>query len=210
MPDGRLITLEGGEGAGKTTAIAQIHTVLRHHQIDFIATREPGGTPLGEALRTLLLTPQSHPIDPLTELLLIFAARRQHLTEVIQPALQAGVWVVSDRFIDASYAYQGGGRQLPLNQIDTLTDWTLGALTPDLTLYLDLPVAQGMARVVQRGEKDRFEQEQHAFFERVRHHYRQRVAADPNRCTTIDASQPLEAVTTAIRHAVEQFLERHR
>ena len=194
----RFITLEGGEGAGKSTSLAVIVDFLRARGIAHLVTREPGGTALGEAIRSLLLGDVEAHVDPLAELLLIFAARAQHLTEVIRPALAAGAWVVCDRFTDASYAYQGGGRELGEAPIAVLEQLVQGGLRPDLTLVLDLEPRLGLERIGGRSTLDRFEREQLAFFERVRAVYRKRAAADPARCRLLDAGQPPERVGAAI------------
>lgn len=192
----RFITLEGGEGVGKTTNLSFIETYLTGKGIDFIRTREPGGTPLGESVRTLLL--QDGGMEAETELLLVFAARAQHVREVIAPALAAGRWVVCDRFTDASFAYQGGGRNLDLSAIAWLEQWVQQGLTPDLTLLLDAPVATGLARASRRGPADRIEAEDQAFFDRVRRAYLARAEEAPQRIRRVDASQTLEQVQAAI------------
>lgn len=168
-------------------------------------TREPGGTPLGEAVRSLLLDHRFQGMAGDAEALLIFAARAQHLAEIIQPALRAGRWVVCDRFTDATYAYQGGGRALDLARIEQLERWVQGDLRPDRTLYLDIPVATGLARAAGRGVPDRFESECHAFFERVRRAYLERCSAEPQRMRRIDASGSLDAVHTQIAAALADF-----
>ena len=194
----RFITLEGSEGAGKSSSLVAIGELLSNRGIAHVITREPGGTSLGEAVRGLLLDDHPAAIDPLAELLLLFAARAQHLAEVIRPALAAGVWVVCDRFTDASYAYQGGGRELGDAPVAVL-QWLVHAdLAPDLTLVLDLEPQLGLARLGSRAVLDRFEREQEGFFERVRGVYRRRAAADPARCRLLDASQPPELVQRAI------------
>jgi dTMP kinase len=195
---GRFITIEGGEGVGKTTNIAFIQEWLNRHGVTFIATREPGGTPYAEKIRALLLDHQDEAVDPLAELLLIFAARAQHLAQVIKPALARGDWVLCDRFTDATYAYQGGGRKLGLEKVAALEQFVQGDLRPDFTLVLDVEPAVGMARAGERGELDRFESEQMAFFERVRQTYRQLAQGTPSRYALVDASQPLAAVQQQI------------
>lgn len=195
---GRFITIEGGEGVGKTTNIAFIQHWLRAQGVVFIATREPGGTPYAEKIRALLLDHQDEAVDPLAELLLIFAARAQHLAQVIKPALARGDWVLCDRFTDATYAYQGGGRKLGLEKVAVLEQFVQGGLRPDFTLVLDVEPAVGMARAGERGELDRFESEQMAFFERVRQTYRQLAQGTPSRYALVDASQPLAAVQQQI------------
>lgn len=197
---GLLITLEGGEGAGKTTNLQYITQLLDEVGICWISTREPGGTPLAEAIRNLLLQTKGETPAAMTELLLMFAARAQHLQQVILPALAAGKWVVCDRFTDATYAYQGWGRQYSLDAIAQLEQLVQGTLRPDLTLLLDLPLAQTAARIRQRGiGKDRFEQEQQDFFERVRQGYLAQAAAHPQRFRVIDAARALPEVQQQIR-----------
>ena len=203
---GQLITLEGGEGVGKTTNLAFIERYFDDRGIPLLRTREPGGTPLGENIRELLL--QGDAMDLKAELLLVFAARAQHVAAVIRPALSGGTWVLSDRFTDASYAYQGGGRGLSLEMIETLERWVPDMLQPDLTLLLDLPVETGMARAKDRGRPDRFESEQLDFFERVRAAYVERAKAYPQRFRRIDASQALETVQAEIKSHLDAFLER--
>jgi len=168
---GKFITIEGSEGSGKSTNIRYIQAYLKANNIDFIATREPGGTPISEKIRDLLLDKNNSLLCEDSELLLMFAARAQHLNELIIPALESGQWVVSDRFTDATYAYQGGGRGLSQEKIARLEQWVQGGLRPDATILLDIPVEQGMQRVRQRGETDRFEQEKLPFFNRIRDAY---------------------------------------
>jgi dTMP kinase len=204
---GKLITLEGGEGAGKSTVLNAVRDLLAERGIELIVTREPGGTPAGEAIRGILLDPQYRGLSAETELLLMFAARAQLVREVIQPALAAGRWVLSDRFTDASYAYQGGGRGQPQARIAELERWAAAGTTPDLTLLLDLPVAEGMNRANGRGAADRIEMENVDFFERVRTSYRARAAGAPLRFRVIDASAPLNAVLSEVRHVVTAFVD---
>lgn len=203
----RFITLEGGEGAGKSTSLAFIRDYFAARGLPLVVTREPGGTPLAEQLRDLLLQKREEAVAPDTELLLMFAARAQHIAGVIAPALARGEWVLCDRFTDATYAYQGGGRGLSVARIAELEALVQGKLRPDLTLLLDLPVAQGLARAGERAEKDRFESEQDAFFERVRATYRARAAAEPGRFRVIDASQSIPAVQAALQAALDAWLE---
>lgn len=202
---GFFISLEGVEGVGKSTNLAFIAQWLTDHAIDFALTREPGGTELAEAIRNLLLTPRTELMAVDTELLLIFAARAQHLAEKIRPSLNNGLTVVSDRFIDATYAYQGFGRGLPIDTIKALHQLVLQNFVPDLTIYLDLDVEIGLARARMRGELDRFEQEPRAFFERVRAGYLECVQQNPQRFIVIDASQTLDAVQAHIAAALNQF-----
>lgn len=203
---GKLITLEGGEGAGKSTVLEAVRERLGGRGIDVVVTREPGGTALGEAVRNIVLAPALRGTCAESELLLMFASRAQLVREVIQPALGAGRWVLSDRFTDASHAYQGGGRGQPSARIGELECWA-ALLKPDLTLLLDLPVAQGLARAGARGEADRIELESREFFERVRTAYRERADADQARFRVIDASQPIEAVRAAACAAIEAYVD---
>lgn len=207
MSMNRFITLEGGEGAGKSTCIAFLRDYFLERGVPLCLTREPGGTPLAEEVRDLLLRKRDEKVAEDAELLLMFAARAQHIAEVIRPALARGEWVLCDRFTDATYAYQGGGRGLSVARIAELERMIQGDLRPGLTLLLDLPVQQGMARAAARHEKDRFESEQHEFFERVRAAYRQRATAEPQRFRVIDASLPLGDVQLALKAALEQWLE---
>lgn len=202
MSKGCFITVEGIEGVGKTTNLEFIRQDLEMRGVEVIQTREPGGTPLAEEIRELLLTPRDEPVAELTELLLMFAARAQHIERCIRPALERGAWVLCDRFTDATYAYQGGGRGLDQSRIARLETLVQGALKPDLTILLDLPAREGMARARARSAPDRFESEAVAFFERVRHCYLQRAAAEPRRFAVIDAAPPLEQVQAEIRRAL--------
>lgn len=195
---GIFITVEGVEGVGKTTNMAFIRDWLERAGVELVCTREPGGTPLAEELRELLLTNRAEPVDPCAELLMIFAARAQHLSQVIEPALARGAWVLCDRFTDATFAYQGGGRKLPTVVIETLESLVQGGRQPDRTFYLDLDVETGLARARKRGDADRFEREAREFFEAVRQAYWQRVRANPARFTVIDAGVPLTEVQAAI------------
>lgn len=204
---GRFISLEGGEGVGKSSNIAFIVDWLEAAGIPFLQTREPGGTPLAEEIRELLLRPRDEGMTELSELLLVFAARAQHLHTKIEPALAAGTWVLCDRFTDATFAYQGYGRGLSRDTIEQLQQMVQGARRPDLTLLLDAPVEVGMARAGERGELDRFEQEQHSFFERVRAGYLALAEADPQRFSIIDASQPLADVQRDIGQVLQRFVD---
>jgi len=207
MKRGRFITLEGGEGAGKSTQLQTVAACLTAAGIPFLTTREPGGTPRAEAIRGLLLSPgEAEPMASETELLLMFAARAQHVKQRIEPALAAGTWVLCDRFTDATRAYQGGGRGLDLSQIEALAAWVHGDCWPELTLLLDVPAAQGLARAEKRSAKDRIEQEALAFFERVRAHYLAQAAAEPTRFRVIDAAPAEDAVTAQVMAAMEAFL----
>jgi len=194
---GKFISLEGGEGAGKSTLLAGLRTYIEQRGIALVQTREPGGTGVGEAVRAIVLDPAQHGLAAETELLLMFASRAQLVRELIEPALSAGQWVLCDRYADASYAYQGGGRGQPVARIAELERWACAGVKPDLTLLLDLPVATGRARAAGRGDADRIEVEADAFFERVRTSYRERAAAEPDRFRVIDASQSLATVLQA-------------
>ncbi|MBF8756033.1 dTMP kinase [Pseudomonas guariconensis] len=207
---GLFITLEGPEGAGKSTNREYLAERLREQGLDVVMTREPGGTPLAERIRELLLAPSDETMAVDTELLLMFAARAQHLAQVILPALDRGAVVLCDRFTDATYAYQGGGRGLSQARIATLETFVQGSLRPDLTLVFDLPVEVGLARAAARGRLDRFEQEGQAFFEAVRQAYLQRAQGDQQRYSVLDAAQPLEAVQRAIDALLPGILERCR
>ena len=203
---GQFITVEGSEGVGKSSNLAFIEDYLRNAGIDIVRTREPGGTSLGESVRELLLDArQMHMCDDM-ELLLMFAARAQHLDEVIRPAVEAGQWVLCDRFTDATYAYQGGGRGVPMDRLQTLDDWVQGELRPDHTLLLDMPVADGLTRAGARSEPDRFEQERHDFFERVRETYLARAKQEPDRIHVIDASPALEVVQSHIADVLQRIV----
>lgn len=202
---GLFITVEGGEGVGKSTNMEFLATRLRERGLELLVTREPGGTELGEELRELLLRPRDEPVAPSAELLLIFAARAQHIAQVIEPALAAGRWVLCDRFTDATYAYQGGGRGLPVALIRELEQLVQGDLRPDFTLLLDAPVEVGMARAGDRGEMDRFEREHIEFFERVRATYLQLARESSGRYHLVDASLSLEQVQQQLANACEEL-----
>lgn len=193
-----FITLEGSEGVGKTSNMEYIKSMLNDKGIDYVETREPGGTPLGEALRGMLLGEDFKGMSDDTELMLMFAARAEHVAQIIKPTLEKGQWVLCDRFTDATYAYQGGGRQLDMKRIEGLENWVLGDLRPDLTLLLDAPVEVGRERAGKRSAPDRFEQERDAFFNRVRETYLSRASADPGRMKVIDASGDLVSVQKQI------------
>jgi len=203
--NGILISLEGGEGAGKSTVLATIHAELAASGREVVCTREPGGTPAGEAIRAVLLDPAMH-VLPETELLLMFASRAQLVRELVEPALARGAAVVCDRFTDASFAYQGGGRGLDMGRIAELERWA-ARRKPDLTFLLDLGVDAGLARARGRGgDPDRIERESVEFFERVRTTYLARAAAEPARFRVIDASQPVEAVVADVTARLREFL----
>ena len=198
MIRGKFITLEGGEGVGKTTNLAFIKVYLQQRNIPVVVTREPGGTVLAEQIRHLLLDKDSEAISEHAELLLVFAARAQHIKYVIEPALARGEWVLCDRFTDATYAYQGGGRNMRISTIEWLENLVQGTLRPDLTLLLDAPVDVGMERTRKRGAFDRFESEKTPFFEHVRRAYLLQAELYPQRIKLIKANQPLIDVQRAI------------
>lgn len=203
---GLFITVEGGEGVGKSTNITFIQDYLRSHGVDLVVTREPGGTRMGEDIRQLLLQVRDEQVSPMSELLLIFAARAQHISECIEPALAAGKWVLCDRFTDATYAYQSGGRGVDHDTVRRLEKLVQGGLRPDYTLLLDAPVNIGMARARGRGELDRFEQEAIQFFERVRATYLQLAQNSSGRFRVVDASVTLEEVQQQLLHVCAELL----
>ena len=203
---GKFITLEGPEGAGKSTQIEHLGRALEDAGKKVVITREPGGTQVAERIRGLLLDPDNDSMSADTETLLMFAARADHLKQVIVPALERGVWVVCDRFTDATYAYQGGGRGLSARRLEELETWVQGSLRPDLCMILDLDVRLGLERVGRRGGADRFEQERGDFFERVRATYLQRAKCYPERYRVVDASVPAAAVTEQILAALAVLL----
>ncbi|WP_111637143.1 dTMP kinase [Marinomonas shanghaiensis] len=200
---GKFISLEGGEGSGKTTAIECIRHWLEAHNIPYVMTREPGGTPLAEEIRQLILSPREEAVNDVTELLLVFAARAQHIAEKIQPALEKGVWVISDRFLDSSYVYQGKARGGNINMLNQLANWVVGDNKPDATLLLDVPVELGQERVIQRQHQDRLDKESLAFHHKVREGFLECARLDPERIKVIDASLSLDLVKTQIE---EQLL----
>jgi len=201
-----FITLEGSEGVGKTSNMEYIKSLLNKKGIEFIETREPGGTALGEALRGMLLGEEYKGMADDTELMLMFAARAEHVARVIKPALNQGKWVLCDRFTDATYAYQGGGRQLDIKRIEALENWVLGNLRPDLTILLDVPIEVGRERAGKRSAPDRFEQERDDFFNRVRETYLARANADPERMKIVDASGDLDSVQQQIDTILNNYL----
>ena len=206
MSEGKFITLEGGEGVGKSTNLSFIQSQLENEGIDVVITREPGGTDFAEKIRTLLLENREETVSDQAELLLMFAARAQHIYHVIQPALAKGQWVLCDRFTDATYAYQGGGRLMDMQMIQWLEEKVQGSLRPDLTFLLDAPISVGMDRANKRGELDRFESEKMSFFERVREIYLQRARAYPQKIKVINADQSLENVQSEISVEVQILL----
>lgn len=201
---GRLITLEGGEGAGKSTAMAHLAARIAARGVELVQVREPGGTAIGEAIRGVLLDPANTGLCAETELLLMFASRAQLVRETIQPALARGAVVLSDRFTDASFAYQGGGRGIDAGRIAELERWVCG-IKPDLSFLLDLPIDQGLARARGRGPADRIEGETDGFFERVRGVYRRRATEEPKRWRVIDASQTVDAVLAALDAVLDDY-----
>ncbi|MES1930149.1 thymidylate kinase [Salinisphaera dokdonensis CL-ES53] len=202
---GRLITLEGGEGAGKSTQINTVAALLKERGLKVVTTREPGGTRLGEAVRGVLMNEYDHPMPAMSELLLMFAARAAHLAQVIEPALARGAWVVTDRFTDASYAYQGAARGLGDDAVATLERLVQGERRPDGVLVFDIPVEQGLSRAGKRGHGNRFDRETVAFHERVRASYLARAEAAPERYRVIDAAAPLDRVREQIESALASW-----
>ncbi len=202
---GLFMTLEGGEGVGKTSNITFIQSLLEEKNIPVLLTREPGGTVLAEAMRELLLDKNQEEIAEQTELLMMFAARAQHIKHVIKPALEQGTWVLCDRFTDATYAYQGGGRKMDFSAINWLENFVQGNLRPDLTLLFDAPIQIGMERAGQRGQLDRFESEKMAFFEQVRQAYLRIAEQQPQRVKIIDARVSLEKVQLQIHQIIVPF-----
>ena len=206
MNRGAFLTVEGLEGAGKSSSIKIISEVLEQKNIPYICTREPGGTLLGERVRKALLSKSQEPMQPMTELLLMFACRAEHIARVIEPQLRDGNWVVCDRFTDSSFAYQGGGRGLNFSVIRSLEDLTLPKIRPNHTFILDVPVAEGLRRASRRGESDRFEQEDIDFFERARKVFLDRSRADKV-YSVVDASNSEEQVQTDIKKYLESFIK---
>jgi dTMP kinase len=199
---GKFITLEGMDGAGKSTHIPDIIKLLEIKGVEVISTREPGGTALGEQLRTLLL---NEPMHPETETLLMFAARREHITQVIEPALARGAWVLSDRFTDATYAYQSGGRGVLANKVIELEAWVQGVLQPDLTLLFDVPVEVSVARLASARIPDKFERESADFFTKIRNAYLDRARNNPNRFCIINSNQTLEDVKAEVKNVISSL-----
>lgn len=206
MEHGKFITVEGIEGVGKSTNIGVLVKRIEASGREVLTTREPGGTPLAEDIRELILGHGGEPIPEIAELLLVFAARSLNMNNVILPALEAGKWVVCDRFSDSSRAYQGGGRGIPMDTIDRLADWVHGEIWPDLTILLDAPVDVGMERAKKRSAPDWFEQEQHDFFARVRECYLQLAIAEPGRFAVVDTTRSLDEVSADVVAIVDQLL----
>ncbi len=207
--NGKFITIEGVEGVGKSTNISVIKDFLEEQGIQYLLTREPGGTKLGERIRALLLNTSDEEIEDVAELLLIFAARAQHITSVIAPALKRGIWVICDRFTDATYAYQGGGRGISNSKIAALENLVQGKLRPDLTLILDIDPQLGLQRAANRGELDRIEKQKLAFFEAARKRYLEIAANEPQRCVCINAQRDLEQVKKDVVSALRKFYGQH-
>ena len=204
---GKFISIEGVEGAGKSTQVSFIQDYLKSLGKIVVVTREPGGTELSEKIRNLLLEPSSNSMANDTELLLMFASRAEHVSQVINPALQRGDWVLCDRFLDATYAYQGGGRGIKRQHIQQIADWTLRGLIPDLTLLFDLPVELGLKRVVKRkGGMDRFEREKINFFQKIRKSYLKSAKAEPNRIKIVDASLSITEIQEQLTQLIEPLI----
>ena len=206
METGKFITVEGIEGVGKSTNVAFLREAIEKRGINVLTTREPGGTPMAERIREMLIEHGDEPVPDITELLLMFASRSLHVNNVIQPALAAGSWVICDRFTDASRAYQGGGRGFPQMDINRLAEWVHGDLRPDLTILLDAPVATGMSRAGRRGRPDRIEIERVDFFERVRECYLSLAEAEPERFVVVDASRDLDTVRLSIESIIDRII----
>ena len=204
---GKFITIEGTEGVGKSTNIAFIKAWFEAKNISLLHTREPGGTPLAEEIRELLLSKRDEQVDAKSELLLMYAARAQHVSQKIKPALEQGQWVLCDRFSDASFAYQGAGRALGLDKLVALDQWVLEGFKPDLTILLDLPVEVGLSRAQERGPSDRFEEEKVEFFEQVRNGYLQIARQEPERVKIVDARGNLEEVQQQIEQVLMNFYQ---
>lgn len=205
--NGKFISIEGIEGAGKSTQLTFIADYLRDNGIDVLVTREPGGTELGEQIRDLLLTPRDEKMVDDAELLLMFAARVQHIQQKVLPALKNGQWVISDRFIDATFAYQGGGRGIAFDRIEALANWSLQGVSTNLTFLFDLPVAVGQQRVSTRGNaKDRIEMEKHSFFDKVRQCYLQVAQDEPQRVKIIDAAESVDNIQQQLTAHLNQLL----
>lgn len=210
LKKGFFISLEGVEGVGKSTILSHVKSLLDERGIEYIVTREPGGTPMAESIRRILLDQYNETVSDVTELLLMFASRSQNVSEVILPALSSGKWVIADRFTDASFAYQGGGRGLDLSSIEMLARLVQGSLQPDLTLLLDAPVEVGLARVSERGEHDRIELEKKDFFRRVREQYLTMAKDNASRYRVIDAERPLDEVKRQVSQVMKTVLNSSR
>jgi len=206
METGKFITVEGIEGVGKSTNVAFLREAIEKRGYEVLTTREPGGTPMAERIREMLIEHGDEPVPDITELLLMFASRSLHVNNVIQPAMAAGTWVVCDRFTDASRAYQGGGRGFPQEDINRLAEWVHGDLRPNLTILLDAPVETGMSRAGRRGSPDRIEIERVDFFERVRECYLSLAEGEPERFAVIDASRDTDAVRVSVESAIDGII----
>ena len=205
--NGKFISIEGIEGAGKSTQLTFIENYLKQLGINVVVTREPGGTALGEQIRELLLAPREEGMAVDTELLLMFAARAEHLEQVIKPAIQRGDWVLSDRFVDATFAYQGGGRGIAIERIEQISAWTLKEVKTDISFLFDLPVEVGQQRVIARkGMIDRFEQEKTDFFQKIRDCYLQRSQQEPNRIKVIDASKSISDIELQLKTLLDELI----
>lgn len=202
---GRFITLEGSEGVGKTTSLNFVMSFLESQGHKVLVTREPGGTPIAEDIRSMLLANRVENVEPSAELLMMFAARFQHVEQVIKPALASGTWVLCDRFVDATYAYQGGGRGMAFERIAQIEDWCLNGFKPDLTILLDMPVEEGMARTRLRGKPDRFESEKMAFYEQVREAYLRRASLEPERIHLVNAAPAVEEVQKQLGQLLQGY-----
>ena len=207
MPRGKFITFEGIEGVGKSSNMDVLVEQIAGAGYEVLTTREPGGTPVAEDIRRLIKEHGDEPIPEIAELLMMFAARSLNVNNVIVPALEAGKWVVSDRFTDSSRAYQGGGRGIAMKTIDTLADWVHGEVWPDLTILLDTPVEIGMARASRRGAPDRIEREEHDFFERVRECYLRLASQEPDRFVVIDTTRSLREVQADVAQLAQQLID---
>lgn len=208
MTRGRFITVEGIEGVGKSTNMEFLGTLIEARGYTVMRSREPGGTPIAERIRAILLEHGDEPLPGIAELLLFFAARSLHIENAIRPALEAGTWVLCDRFTDASRAYQGVARNLGIERIETLADWVQDGLEPDLTVLLDAPAKVGMGRADQRGEADRMESEQHSFYERARQAYLDLAAARPQRFRVVDANRSLADVQATIAEEIQELFDK--
>lgn len=210
MTRGVFITFEGIEGAGKSTQIAVFVDELRKAGLDVVQTREPGGTPNAERIRQVLKSHADEDMPPVAELLLMFAARAINTENTIRPAIEAGSWVVADRYTDSTRAYQGGGRGQPMDRINTIAAWVHGHVNPDVTVLLDTPASLGLERAGRRGEADRFEREELAFFERVRDTYLQLAREEPERMVVVDASGDLDSVSASIRSQAQKLINQFK
>ncbi|MCF6194605.1 MAG: dTMP kinase [Kangiellaceae bacterium] len=205
-PNSRFISLEGSEGVGKTTSLKFVQSFVEALGHKVLITREPGGTPMAEEIRNILLSEREETVEVDTELLLMFAARTQHVNQVIKPALEQGKWVICDRFVDASYAYQGGGRGIEFFRLQQLEKWCLGDFSPDVTLLLDMSSSEGIERTRKRGKADRFEIEKMSFYEKIRNAYLERAKMEPDRIHIINAAPSTEVVQAEIKSVLEQYL----